>query len=144
MKSMVIDNVHSKSGVAKPRTRVDVISSTPDGGKVINVRSGADSEFRDVKTMSPYGISSLAVEGMMIQVMINDGNITIVGVYDPSKPDVAPGETIIYSKYGQRIELKADGNIVLIPADGKKVIMGQLDVDTINAEHIICTDIQSG
>jgi len=95
------------------------ISSITKDGKTLNIQNLLDGEIRDLSVMSPYGISSSGIDGISSQIIMNDNeNNVVVGVYDKSKPTTKPGEIIIYSKFGQKIELKTDGEIKLTDNHG--------------------------
>jgi len=100
------------------------ISSVSSGGKSANIESFKDSELRELRIMLPYGISSSALDGMTAQVMINDGHGTISGIYDTSRPNVKPGEIVIYSKYGAKITLSDDGKISIVSGTDINITSG--------------------
>lgn len=105
---------HRRDGYIGP------IASTGSGGKLMNVNNLNNSQLRDLLNMSPYGISSRGNSGMKAQVMVNDdSNNAVVGIYDPDKPEVDVGETILYSDGGCIIYLDKDGNINMSTGEAK-------------------------
>lgn len=108
-------------------TFVGVISSVSGNGKTINAEVNNSSEMRDMKMMTPYGISSSPVDGVLAQIVINNNqHNSVVGIYDDNKPDVVPGEVIIYNNYGTKITMGTDGNIAIsIESNHKLTINGK-------------------
>ena len=97
------------------------ISSISGDGKTLNAQNSIDGEIRDIKTLSPYGISSSGVDGIDVQVIVNDNdNNMAVGVFDKNKPPVKPGEIIIYSAGGSSIKLDSSGTITI---KGNKIVI---------------------
>jgi len=94
-------------------------TSIDASGKYANAEVFNGSEVREMTIMLPYGISSSALDGMGIQVVMSSSNNgTVVGVDDKDRPVVKPGEVILYSKFGSKIEMLSDGRISLIPGNG--------------------------
>ena len=95
------------------------VTTVAGNGHYANVEGYTNSEIRELSIMLPYGISSSALEGMGVQVILNScNNGTIVGVMDNGRPRVKPGEVILYSSSGSRIEMLSDGKIKLVPGNG--------------------------
>jgi hypothetical protein len=64
--------------------------------------------------MLPYGISSRPLAKMKGQVITNgNGSDTLVGVYDDKRPNVEPGEVLLYSIGKSQIYLDKAGNIAI-------------------------------
>jgi len=111
---------------------VDIITSISKSNRTINTKTHSNSEIRGSIVMLPYGISSSGVDGIKAQVLMSDDNYTtsVIGVYDTSRPPTEPGEVVIYTKHGQRIQLLKDGNIVIGHSDSNVAV--QVTKDTIN------------
>jgi hypothetical protein len=86
----------------------------------------------------PYGISSRGMAGMRAQVIVNDdSNNTVVGVYDPNRPDVEVGEVLLYSIGSATIHLTKNGVIAVrtgiatlnIQSDGHIDIAGNVNIN---------------
>lgn len=106
----------------KMRQGIAVTSAIGIDGKSINGQESFDGEVRPMKIMLPYGISSTALDGLQMQIMVNDNdNASSVGVFDPNRPYVAPGELRLYSAYGSMISLSADGSIIVSNKYGAKI-----------------------
>jgi len=102
------------------------VTSVDADGKYMNAESYRGGEMREMTIMLPFGISSSAIDGVSVQVSLNSANSgTIVGVNDPNRPKVKPGQLILYDKSGSRIEFRENGTIALIPGNGgQSVIIG--------------------
>ena len=121
MKSMV-RNMSKTENRAKDAGRTNTfgkVTSTNMGGKLANVETNSGSEIRELTITLPYGMSSSAIDGMVVQVVLNSANDgTVVGIIDSKRPVVSPGQTILYDKSGSRIEMLGDGTIRLVPGNG--------------------------
>lgn len=111
------------------------ITSIGVGGKSINIQNVYDGEIRDASIVSPYGISSSSYGNISAQSIVNDfDNSVIVGVYDQNKPDVQPGELILYNKGKTRVILDINDNLTL--TNGKVSMTlnnnGSIDIDGDN------------
>lgn len=97
-----------------PNTSVGVASSINGGGDTVNGQDTRDSENRGLSFALPYGISSSGIDGIRIQMILNDNqNNVAVGVIDDKKPKVKPGCIIIYDKAGSSISLNGDGTVTI-------------------------------
>lgn len=102
------------------------ITSVAEDGTYVNVEAYNQSEIRQLTIMLPFGISSSALDGMSVQINLNSSNGgSVVGVKDPNRPKVMPGEVILYSNFGSRIEMLSDGKIKLVPANGTPLVIGE-------------------
>lgn len=73
-----------------------VASRPPAGARALTIAIGGDSSFREA-----------------------------VGLVAPSsRPATESGELVLYTVHGQTIRLTEDGDIVLIPAPGRKIYLG--------------------
>lgn len=112
-------------GVRKIGMMMGIVSSVSNDGKIINAQSYLDGEVRELKVALPYGISSSAVDGLQVQVIVNDNDACVAtGVVDKNRPSVLPGELMLYNKSGASIHLKANGDIVMKPGSGGKIYIG--------------------
>lgn len=106
------------------------ITSVASDGRKVNVSNDFNGEARDLMVVGPYGISSCGLDGLFVQIGVNDNdNNVAVGVFDPSKPTVKSGEIIIYNKAGDQIKLSASGGIFVtgnITFGGNVTINGNL------------------
>lgn len=117
MKNMTKAISYVKHGFENLRSAtLDRITSIASNGRSANTETYNNSELRELRIVLPYGISSSALDGMVVQVIVNEENEndTIVGVIDGNRPSVKSGEVIIYSRFGSQIELLQDGNINII------------------------------
>lgn len=90
------------------------ITSVASDGRKVNVSNDFNGEARDLMVVGPYGISSCGLDGLFVQIGVNDNdNNVAIGVYDPAKPAVKSGEVIIYNKAGDTIKLSASGGITI-------------------------------
>ena len=93
------------NSVSEPHKResyVGRVSTVGDGGKSISVTNMNNSQLRDLIPIMPYGIASSPPCGLMAYVLVAQdcSKNGIIGVYDPNKPTVKPGECAIYSSDG--------------------------------------------
>lgn len=80
----------------------------------VNVQNTVNGEVRDLKVITPYGVSSCPINGLFAQMIVNDDvNSVCVGTHDPSAPKANAGEIILYSSGGAYIKLGADGSITI-------------------------------
>ena len=122
----IIRNVERPS---ERKTSVGVASSIARDGMSVNGQTTADGEVRDLMIALPYGISSSGMDGMRIQVIINDNNNNVaVGVIDKGRPAVKSGCLKLYDKAGSSISLNGDGSIDInaktINIDGERINIG--------------------
>lgn len=89
-----------------------LLSSNSKDGKTMSINNLNKSQLRDVANVAPFGISSKAPNGMMMQTIINDNkNYSALGVIDPNKPNVSSGEIMLYSIGGSKVYLSKSGSI---------------------------------
>lgn len=79
------------------------------------------NEYREIKIVSPRGISYVPVQGdKMVVVPVGDENICIGAIQE--EKDIEAGELMLYSSGGAKIILKNNGQVVInstvIPAVG--------------------------
>ena len=80
----------------------------------VNIQNAVNGEVRELKVITPYGISSCPINGLFAQMIINDDvNSVCVGTHDPSAPKVNAGEIMLYSSGGAYIKLSADGSVII-------------------------------
>lgn len=106
MKHMIKHISDSTNRLQKLRpSTIDGISSVSDIDNTINTETHIKSELRDVRIVSPYGISSRPVGNIKVQVIRNGGIDTAVGVIDPKKPDAPIGGSVLYDSAGNVVKL---------------------------------------
>lgn len=107
-------------------------------GKSANIKNNANSELRDVKFVSPYGISSSGYNGLRVAI-VYDGDIPyIVGVYDQNKPEIDLGTITIYNEFGVSIDLNKNGEIIMnTPTSSMSLKSDGFYVNDIKLEDII-------
>jgi len=77
-----------------------------------------------------YGfVSELTDDGEVIAVAINGGenNLAAVAEVVPGEPQIENSEVLLWTKHGQRVLLKNDGDVVVFPGPGNKVLLGTGD-----------------
>lgn len=132
------ESLHNNKGNGKVSHCLSVISSVFTGGHNANIMSTNNSEDKNMKIMMPYGIASFPYKGMQAQVIYNDGNNTIVGVFDENRPPTELGDVIIYNKSGSYIKLDADGNISI---NGPVEVTGTFKINGQTVEDIVSSMI---
>lgn len=83
-----------------------------------------------------YGIASEAPDGTEVIILaVNGGASNRVSVAElpQNAPDLEPGEVCIWSKHGQRVHLTKDGDVVVLPASGRSVLLGSADGAAVDA-----------
>lgn len=97
-----------------------------------NIKNVADSEAREIRVITPFGVSSCPLPELFAQIIFNDHiNNTCPGIWNDKAPEAKPGETILYNKDNKvqiklskenslkmwnqvgSIEIKADGTIII-------------------------------
>jgi phage gp45-like len=75
-----------------------------------------------------YGFWSHVPEGaetVVVAVAGGSANGAVVATELPgTKPEIEKGEVAIFSKFGQKILLDKDGNVIITPKSGAKVLLG--------------------
>lgn len=133
----------AENGFRQIFNSIGKVSSVSGDGKLINAQTYQDGEARESRIVLPYGISSSALDGQLTQVIYNDDSTIVVGIIDKSRPSVAPGEIIIYSKGGAIIKLDKTGNITIVGntrMTGNMNIIGNLSVSgtiTMNGKTVL-------
>lgn len=51
-------------------------------------------------------------------------NRVAIAEYSTNTPEIEEGEVILWTKFGQRVLLNKDGDVVVVPATGRKVLLG--------------------
>lgn len=105
------------SGIDNPRKKennVGKVSTISGDGKTVAVTNMNNSQLRNLKPVSQYGVASSPTPGLQAFVISIDTSDSdgIVGVYDPNRPACKAGETILYSSGGATVKLS--GGSVLI------------------------------
>lgn len=83
-----------------------------------------------------YGIASEAPDGTEVIILaVNGGASNRVSVAElpQGAPELEPGEVCVWSKHGQRVLLTTDGDVVVTPAAGRKVLLGSADAAAVDA-----------
>lgn len=76
-----------------------------------------------------YGICSEPPnDGTCVAVAVAVGggasNRVAVAEYSTNTPEIEEGEVLLWTKFGQRVLLNKDGDVVVVPAAGRKVLIG--------------------
>lgn len=89
----------------------------------VNIQNTVDGDIRDLRIITPFGISSCSPTGLFAQMIVNDNiNNVCIGVHDPKAPIAKSGEIIIYNGAGNAyIKLGADGTVTI---KGVKIDIG--------------------
>lgn len=125
-----------------------VVELISDGTELQLVKVNLGSQVQSgVDRIGEYGLTSRPSEGAQAVVLFIEGrrdNPVVVGIDDGRyrvKLD-ADGEVALYSRFGNKIVMKADGGIEATPAAGQKfIINGNLDViGTVDAS----VDVKAG
>lgn len=116
---------------------INIISLIGKGGKRTNVKSYGNNEYRDIISFLPYGISSSGEVGMRVGIIMDDNLPYSIGVNDDTRPDINPGEIIVYSKFGQKIILDNKGDITLITKGGQSIKLSQDKIQLNNGSKPI-------
>ena len=90
--------------------------------------AGEEEGSYTARIFQHYGFWSHVPEGAeTVVVAVNGGsaNGAVVGTELPgTKPSLEKGEVAIFSKFGQKILLDKDGNVIITPKSGAKVLLG--------------------
>lgn len=90
---------------------------------------GADGTTREegIERMQPYGLASKPVSDSEAICISLDASQVIVAAVDCSahRPqDLQAGEVCVWHNLGARVTMKANGDIVLEPKSGAKILLG--------------------
>lgn len=110
-----LSSMISKTAVSSRRAKVPFGKIASGTHLKLNIKNVAGSEARDIRNISPYGISSCPMPDIFAQIIFNDNaNNTCPGVWNDKAPEAKPGEIIMYSKDNiAQIKLDATGGITL-------------------------------
>lgn len=90
--------------------------------------AGEEEGSYTARIFQHYGIASHVPEGAeAVVVAVNGGsaNGAVVATELPgTRPALDKGEVAVYSKFGQKILLDKDGNVIITPKEGSKVLLG--------------------
>jgi len=81
------------------------------------------------KRAQHYGLCSEPPnDGTCVAVAVAVGggasNRVAVAEYSTNTPEIEVGEVMLWTKFGQRVLLNKDGDVVVVPAAGRKVLIG--------------------
>ena len=81
------------------------------------------------KRAQHYGLCSEPPnDGTCVAVAVAVGggasNRVAVAEYSTNTPEIEEGEVVLWTKAGQRVLLNKDGDVIVIPAAGRKVLLG--------------------
>jgi len=81
------------------------------------------------KRAQHYGLCSEPPnDGTCVAVAVAVGggasNRVAVAEYSTNTPEIEEGEVMLWTKFGQRVLLNKDGDVIVIPAAGRKVLLG--------------------
>lgn len=74
-----------------------------------------------------YGLTTEPPDGAeLVALGVNAGGTNLVSVaeYVTGEPQIDGGEVLLWSKYGHRIKLAKNGDVIVLPAAGRDVILG--------------------
>lgn len=115
-----------------------ILESLSEGTELQLVKVNLGSQVQSgVDRLGEYGLTSRPSPGAQAVVLFIEGrrdNPVVIGI-DDGRYRVqldADGEVALYSQFGNKIVMKADGSIEATPATGQKfIINGSLDVTGI-------------
>lgn len=113
MKNMIRNTAEKAVNIAKNVVSVlrGNITSTSKDGKSINILPLLNSEIRDIMVSHQYGVVSFPYDGLTAIVMQGDGDYILLGMIDKNAPKIKNGESCVYTKFGNTILLKDNGEI---------------------------------
>lgn len=77
---------------------------------------------------SRYGFLSETPAGALVTIVkVGRGNFVAVAEHVPGEPTVEDGEVLVWTKAGARVLLNKDGDVVVLPATGRSVLLGSAD-----------------
>ena len=77
---------------------------------------------------SRYGFLGEAPAGSLVVVVkVGAGNAVAVAETVPGEPEIEEGEVLVWATAGQRLLLNKDGDVVVLPKPGRKVLLGTDD-----------------
>jgi len=81
------------------------------------------------KRAQHYGLCSEPPnDGTCVAVAVAVGggasNRVAVAEYSTNTPEIEEGEVVLWTKFGQRLLLNKDGDVIVIPAAGRKMLLG--------------------
>lgn len=136
LNNLTDSTIASEKYVAKNRSaRYGRITSANGDGSVNSLDNSA-LECRNAKVVCPQGISATPLESVSGQIVENEENQSVIGVFDPNRPTARPGEIILYSGgaqisvYNGTINITGNVNIT-----GSVAINGSL---TVNGKSVPC------
>jgi phage gp45-like len=72
-----------------------------------------------------YGFLSECPAGALVTIVkVGRGNFVAVAETTPSEPAIEDGEVLVWSTHGQRLKFTKDGDVVVTPKAGRKVLLG--------------------
>jgi len=104
------------------RNQIATAEGASSDGKTVSIANNFVGDY-DATNFEPYGLASGLLSGLLVALTtINEQRSGIVGVdpNHPDRPDVNPGEVIIYCNGDQRISLLVDGTLIV--EDGNHTI----------------------
>ena len=111
--------------------RTLIATPSPDGHIEVEgwgSEAGEEEGSYTARVFQHYGFWSHVPEGAeAVVVAVNGGsaNGVVVGTELLGiKPSLEKGEVAIFSKFGQKILLDKDGNVIITPKSGAKVLLG--------------------
>jgi phage baseplate assembly protein V len=108
-----------------------VVQLVDDGTRMQLVQLGVlpGEDVGDGEHFQAYGFSSVPLPGAEAVVLFPNGDRghpLVVAIADRRHRPTggAPGEVVVYNDTGARIDITEDGDIVLTPAPGRRVLLG--------------------
>lgn len=78
-----------------------------------------------VRRAGRYGFVSECPPGALVAVVkVGKGNYIGVAETVPGEPEIEDGEVLIWATHGQRLKFTQDGDVIVTPKTGRKVLLG--------------------
>lgn len=110
MMRMIKSVVRNELALASMALQTD----TADQKRATTRRFATDSPIDGLRSIQPFGVSSRAPDGtdcMQVPVGGDPSHMNVIGHFDPARPAVEKGETMLYNEFGDRIYV-SDGVII--------------------------------
>lgn len=111
-----------------------VKAASGKNGVTVNITLLGDEKHSDVELFQQYGFCSLPPKGSELVCVFaggaRDNGVAVASQGETSSmPSLVEGEVALFSKFGQKFVMKADGSIEATPKSGGDfVVLGELKV----------------